>query len=265
MNRTRITLAAVAAAMLSLAPAAMAQDGGKPAQKPMKDQGVQVGGGAGELHAGQARGRGERAEGEPEQRGGRAEEVPWAELPKPVLDSFSKVFVNANPATATRARLGRVTTYEARESTSAEMVFARAAEDGTLLEVGRKAKTVPPAVQAFITERLGGQAGTVREVSTTYYEIEVARGANARVQRMNVNAAGQPVPGAGLAQMFDRGPGPRADREKPAATPANPGKPHEQGDATAPPSRPTRPTTGEKPKPDNSPKGQGQEKPKGPK
>ncbi len=267
MLRMRIATAAIAALILGSATTGFAQDASKPKSPPQKGENVQVVDGKEQvdLTTGQVRGRGEGAKGEAERRMGRGEEVAWKDLPAPVLDAFSKVFVNANPATATKLKLGRVTTFEARESDSAEMVFARATEDGTILEVGRKAKSIPAPVQAFIDERLGGQAGTVREVSTTYYEIEVARGANARLQRMNVNAAGQPVPGAGLAQMMDRGPiGPRGGGEKPVATP--PGKPVKpQDDVTDIPARQTRPTEGEKPKPKDAPKGPGQEKPKGPK
>ncbi len=129
-------------------------------------------------------------------RGSRGEAVEMSEVPQAAQDSFAKIFTSGAPSKIEKFRAGNSVIFAAEEEETDTLRQARVLEDGTILEVGTKATTIPPAVQQFIDQRFRGSDATVHEMTLTYYEIERAgeRGRNTT----RITGAGQPLGFGGL-------------------------------------------------------------------
>lgn len=126
----------------------------------------------------------------------RGEAVELSAISQAAQDSFAKIFTSGPPTKIERFKVGNSVIFAAEEEGTDQLRQARVLEDGTILEVGTKATTIPPAVQQYIDQRFRGSDTVVHEMTLTYYEIERPgeRGRNTS----RVTGAGQPLGFGGL-------------------------------------------------------------------
>jgi len=205
MKTSRIIAASLLAAAITLAGpgSANAQDKPRPkdqpavknppAEKPMgrKEDGAAL------LNSARRGAEGEVAkERDMRTRGSRGEVVEMSQLPQAAQDSLGRIFVSGPPSKIEKVRIGNSVVFNAEEEETDTLRQARVLEDGTILEVGTKATTIPPAVQQFIDQRFRGSDATVHEMTLTYYEIERAGERGRSTTR--ITGAGQPLGFGGL-------------------------------------------------------------------
>lgn len=143
------------------------------------------------------------------------EEVSWADVPEAAKKALQGILGDAKVEKVLKAKMARTVVFEAREE-GGQLRGGRVSEDGTVLESGSKAGELPAGVNTFVAEQLKGQAGDVRKVTLTYYEIDT--GKQGRRSTVRISGAGTPLSLGGGMGMATRmgGPNAPADMQPPA-------------------------------------------------